>query len=412
MTDPINLANQKVGEALRNSCADAPRKEWGDQYGFIGGRVHADGTGEDLYLNSAGYDAFHEAIDRLLKVEEFARTVGRPAIVSKLADFLRRCNGKPPKEGLLRAFRREVVEPLRQEIYSWTCLIPLVNFLVKNRLVIGSVTFLSKEDARQELALTAGDAQAGALLDELECVQDEDRVDAFAKTTINAHEMQRLRYAEEIVLIAINMLRAFAPRLNPSRDALLCGLRSEVPRCGTHSVISIQSGIDVIDTRNEDDGSVLGNLIVSDKTVHQLREECQFEKLIAIASKPVASRTSFESAIFTSVQTLGQSMVAGSIGPAFSGCIAALECLAVPASTMTQIKATFATHLKCFFGDCRKAKEAYALRSDFVHTGVAAIAVEDLSLARRCAIDLILLALSKVDAIKEHTDFLSRCLVH
>ena len=43
-------------------------------------------------------------------------------------------------------------------------------------------------------------------------------------------------------------------------------------------------------------------------------------------------------------------MVAGSAGPAFSGCVAALECLAKPAGQQFGIKATFATNLKKLFG--------------------------------------------------------------
>jgi hypothetical protein len=206
------------------------------------------------------------------------------------------------------------------------------------------------------------------------------------------------------------MLRAFAPRLNPFNHALLCGLRTEVPRSETHSVLSTKSGTDVADIRHDNDDSVLGNFCVYEETLRQLRDDCEFDALVAIAAKLSDLRTSLESAIFTSVQTLGQSMVAGSIGPAFSGCVAALECLAKPASQQVAIKATFAANLKRLFGGERKAREAYELRSEFVHTGLADIDVKDLRAARRCAIDLIVLALSKVTTINEHADFVAQCL--
>lgn len=103
-------------------------------------------------------------------------------------------------------------------------------------------------------------------------------------------------------------------------------------------------------------------------------------------------------------------MVAGSRGPAFSGCVAALECLAKPVGQQCDIKATFATNLKKLFGGYRKAEEAYALRSEFVHTGFADIAVEDLRVSRRCAIDLVILALLRVSTIKEHRDFIAHSL--
>ena len=66
MVDKINLANQKAVQALRNSSPVGPRKEWGDQYHCIGGRIHDDGTAENLYLNLTGFDAFDETVKHLL----------------------------------------------------------------------------------------------------------------------------------------------------------------------------------------------------------------------------------------------------------------------------------------------------------------------------------------------------------
>jgi hypothetical protein len=410
LADEINLANQKAGDALRNSSVDGPRKEWGNQYLSITGRIQEDDTAETLYLNAAGYDALEETVDRLLKVDNFAQAVGRHAIATQLADFLCRYHGRAPQGGLLSVFKREVVEPLRQSIYGWICLIPLVNFRVEKPLTIGTVTFLSKQDACRELQGAAGTARADVLLEELERVEDEDRVDAFAKVNINAHQMQRVRLAEETVLITINMLRAFAPRLNPFNHALLCGLRTEVPRNEKHSVLSIRVDTDIVDIRHDIEDSVLGNFCVYEETLRQLRAEYKFDTLIAVAAKPPGSRTSLEDAIFTSVQTLGQSMVAGSTGRAFSGCIAALECLAKPADERCGIKATFATNLRKLFGSYRKAEDAYALRSAFVHTGFADIAVEDLRASRRCAIDLVILVLSKASTIQDHHAFIADSL--
>lgn len=410
MANETNLANQKAREALRCSAASSPRNEWGDQYGFISGRVNYDGSVECLYLSHQGFEAFEEAVDRLLKVDNFEQAVGRHAIISRLSDFLRKRDGQVPKYGFYGEFMREVVDPLRQSIQEWICYVPLINFLVNKPTAVGSVIFLSKEAAYDELRSTNATSDAGRWLEETKIAGDEERVDAFAKTTVAAHEMQRVRLAEESVLIVINMLRAFGPSLNSFNFALLCGLRTEVPRNETHSVLSIHPVTGDIDVRHDSDDSVTGNFFVREDTLQQLRDECEFDTLAAIAAKPPASRTTLETAVFVSVQALGQSMVLGSRGPAFSGCIAALECLALLAETKVKIKETFAANLATLFRGYAKAERAYALRSEFVHTGFASIDVEDLRFARNCAIAAIVMALSESKSISEHADFLSQCL--